>query len=93
MLNGFDSPTGLGLLIATQLLGVLSACLARLSEGSCCQTVGQCMFVGVLTLMGAATMVALAIGPGCWVACSATLSVMILTVTCDFRGSREAATW
>lgn len=93
MLNGFDSPTGFGLLLAAQLLGVFSACLARLTEGSSCQAIGQCLFVGALSLVGAATMVALAIGPGCWIACSATLSLMILTVTCDFRGSREAATW
>lgn len=93
MLNGFDSPTGLSLLIAAQFLGVFSAFLARLSEGSCCQFLGQFLFFGALPLVGAATMVALAIGPGCWVACAATLAAMILTVTCDFRGSRKAATW
>ena len=92
-MNGFDSPSVLWLFVAAQLLGVLSAWLARLSEGSVCQAVSQWMFFGVLPLMGAATMVALAVGPGCWLACCATLSVMVLTVTCDFRGSREAATW
>ena len=33
-MNGFDSPTVLWLLLAAQLLGVSSAWLARLSEGS-----------------------------------------------------------
>jgi hypothetical protein len=92
-MNGFDSPAVLWLLIAAQLLGVISACIARLSEGSPRQALSQGTFFGALSLMGAATIVALAVGPGCWVACSASLALMVLTVTCDFRGSREAATW
>jgi hypothetical protein len=47
----------------------------------------------MLLLMGLGTAFALTIGPGCWLTCSATLAVMVLTVTCDFRASREAATW
>jgi hypothetical protein len=92
-MNGFDSTTVLWIFVAAQLLGVSSAWLARLSEGSTCQTVGQCMFFGILPLMGIVTMAAWAVGPGCWLACSTTLAIMVLTVTCDFRGSREAATW
>jgi hypothetical protein len=92
-MNGFDSPTVLWLLIAAQLVGFVSAGLARLSEGSAGQTISQWMFFGILPLVGVATIVAIAVGPGCWLACSATLAVMVLTVTCDFRGSREAATW
>ena len=92
-MNGLDSPAVLWLLIAVQLLGVLSACVARLSEGSSRQAISQGAFFGTLSLMGPATMVALAVGPGCWLACSTSLAVMVLMVTCDFRGSREAATW
>jgi hypothetical protein len=92
-MNGFDYPTCLWLLIAAQCVGVSSAWAARLSEGSPHQAIGQCAFFAILPLMGVATMVAFAIGPGCWLACSATLAFMVLTVTCDFRGSREAATW
>jgi hypothetical protein len=92
-MNGFDSSTVLWLLIAAQLLGISSAWLARLSEGSCYQAVSQCLFFGVLPLMGAATVAAMTVGPGCWMTCSVTLAIMVLTVTCDFRGSREAATW
>jgi hypothetical protein len=92
-MNGFDSPTLLWLLVVAQLLGVLSASLARLSEGSSCQAASQYAFFGILPLVGVATAVALAVGPGCWLACSTTLAFMVLTVTCDFRGSREAATW
>jgi len=92
-MNGFDSPTVLWLLVAAQFLGVSSAWLARLSEGSSCQAVSQYVFFGVLPLMGVITAAALTIGPGCWMTCSATLAIMVLTVTCDFRRSREAATW
>jgi hypothetical protein len=92
-MNGFDSPTILWFLVAAQGFGVATAWLARLSEGSCCQTFAQCLFFGILPIMGVVTALAFAVGPGCWLACSATLAVMVLTVTCDFRGSREAATW
>lgn len=92
-MNGFDSPAVLWLLVAAQLLGVFTAALARLSEGCPFQVACHRLFFAVLSLVGAATMVASAVGPGCWVACSATLAVMILMVTCDFRAGREAATW
>ena len=92
-MNGFDSPTALWLLVAAQFLGVASAWFARLSEGSPGQAIAQCAFLVALPLVGVATVIALSVGPGCWLACSTTLAVMVLTVTCDFRGSREAATW
>jgi hypothetical protein len=92
-MNGFDSLTTLWFLVAVQFLGVISACAARLSEGSSRQTAIQNVFLGILALVGATTAAAFAIGPGCWLACCATLAVMILTVTCDFRNGRESATW
>ena len=92
-MNGFDSPAVLWFLVAVQFLGFLSACAARLSEGSSRQTTVQNVFLGVLALMGAATVAAFFVGPGWWLACSTTLAVMILTVTCDFRSGRESATW
>ena len=92
-MNGFDSPAALWLLVAAQILGVLTGFAARFSEGSRRQGVSQGLFFGVLLLMGAATLVALAVGPGCWLGVRGTLAVMILTVTCDFRRGRESATW
>lgn len=92
-MNGFDSPAVLWLLVALQFVGVLSACAARISEGSRRQAILQIAFLAMLPLVGAATLLAFAIGPGCWMACSATLAVMVLTVTCDFRSGRESATW
>jgi len=93
LMNGFDSPAALWLLVAIQVLGVLSACATRLSEGSRRQAISQGMFLGLLLLIGCATPVAMAMGPGCWLASSTTLAVMVLTVTCDFRSGRESATW
>lgn len=88
-MNGINPSTVLWLFVAAQLLGVSSAWLARLSEGRRHQVLCQWMFFGVLPLVGVANMVALAVGPGYWLACSATLAFMVLTVTCDFRGSRS----
>jgi hypothetical protein len=93
MVDGFDSPSVLWLLVAAQLLGFCCAWLARLSEGSRCQAVSQCAFCLALPLMGAATAISLAAGSGFWIACALTLTLMVLTVTCDFRRGREAATW
>ena len=92
-MNGFDSPAALWLFVAVQFFGILSACAARLSEGSPRQAISQGMFLGMLPLMGVVTLVAFAVGPGCWLACSTTLAVMVLVVTCDFRNSRESAMW
>ncbi len=92
-MNGFDTPAALWFLVTLQVLGVLTGFAARLSEGSRRQAISQGLFFGVLLLMGAATLVALAVGPGCWLGCATTLAVMILTVTCDFRRGRESATW
>jgi hypothetical protein len=92
-MNGFDSPALLWLLVAVQFIGFVSACAARLSEGSTRQAIIQYVFFGILAMMGAATVVAYAVGPGWWLACSTTLAVMLLMVTCDFRNGRESATW
>ena len=92
-MNGLDSPAALWLLVAAQILGILAAFAARFSEGSPRQAISQGMFFAVMLLMGVATLVAMGVGPGCWVGCATTLAVMMLTVTCDFRSGRESATW
>jgi hypothetical protein len=92
-MNGFDSLATVWFLVAVQAIGVTSACVTRLSEGSSRQALSQVVFLGMLPLSGAATVVAFAIGLGWWLACSATLALMILTVTCDFRSGRQRTTW
>ena len=70
-------------------------CLARQAflRDPAVRPVSQYLFFAILPLMGVATSIALAVGPGCWATCAATLAIMVLTVTCDFRGSRQATTW
>ena len=92
-MNGFDSPTVLGLLIVAQLLGIFIAWAARLSEAPMAQVVSQCLFFLALPLIALMTACALVASSGCWLMGSATITIMVLTVTCDFRTSREAATW
>ena len=82
--NGFDCPAALWILIGIQTLGLMSAWVARVSEGSPSQTASHLVFFACLALVGAGTVVALAIGPGCWLTSATTLSLMILMVTCDF---------
>ena len=76
---------------AIQLLGLVSAGVTRVSEGSRCQTSSQQVFLGFLGTVGLATVASIALWPGCWLASGATLAVMVLTVTCDFGRSRRVA--
>jgi uncharacterized membrane protein len=68
-----------------QIAGLVSAWLARLSEGSRSQASCQCLFLALLGLVGLSTMASLALGPRYWLACGATLSVMVLGAIWDFR--------
>ena len=68
-----------------QLIGLTSALGARLSFGTTAQHAYQRFFFACLVLMGVVTMGSLyLLGPGYWLFSAATLSVMILLVTCDF---------
>ncbi|HUY89744.1 MAG TPA: hypothetical protein VMV10_13490 [Pirellulales bacterium] len=70
-----------------QGIGLASACLARIGEGSIRQTSCQRLFLGCLALVGVSTMLAMLVGPGACVASGATLAVMVLTATWDFGGA------
>lgn len=74
----------LSTLLAAQLLGLASAALARLSEGSRYQASGQRLFFASLGLVGLTIVAALLLGPGYWLTSGATFSLMVLTATCDF---------
>ena len=80
-------------LVAIQILGMISAGVARLSEGSRSQASCQGFFFALLFLVGIATVVAVTLGPGCWLISSSTLSLMVLTVTCDFGRSGQSSAW
>ncbi len=72
-------------LASIQLIGLLSACLARLSEGSVRQVACQRFFLACLLLVGLGTIASLTLIPAYWVASGTTLSLMVLAATCDFR--------
>ncbi|HEX7450179.1 MAG TPA: hypothetical protein VF306_21650 [Pirellulales bacterium] len=64
-------------------VGLLSACLTRLSEGSAGHARLQRVFVGCLSLAGLATMASLTLGPNTCMVSGATLVVTILMATWD----------
>ncbi len=68
-----------------QVIGLLSAWLARLSEGSTQQAWCHWLFVGCLAVIGLATMAFVAAGTKHWLPSGATLSVMVLAAVWDFR--------
>jgi len=77
-------------IVVIQALGYLSAWAARCSEGSRHQAWFQRLFVVSLLLVGGATIVSLGVGPGCWVSCGTTLSLMVVGATCEFTRSDDA---
>jgi hypothetical protein len=90
----FDSPLVLLVLGMIQLFGLVSATIARLGEGSRCQTLCQRVFLVCLGLVGAATAVSVGLlAPGAWVACGATLALMVLMATCEFGRTSQATAW
>jgi hypothetical protein len=90
MLNGLESSVLVLVLAVIQAVGLVSAALARLSEGSGRQWASQRLFLVCLGLVGGCTVVSLILGPGYWLTSGTTLSLMVLAVTCDFNHSRQA---
>jgi hypothetical protein len=74
-----------------QILGLIVAVATRLAEGSCRQIWCQVLFFASMVLVGLVTIAALRLGPGCWMVSGTTFSVMVLTVTCDFRTGEDVA--
>ena len=83
-----DLSTGVGMIAAVQIIGLFSAWATRFSEGSVWQVWFQRLFFASLLLMGVTTVLAFGVGPGCWISCGTTLSLMVVGATCDF--SRQA---
>ena len=78
---------------AIQVLGLACGGVTRLSQGSRWQSACQHLFLGCLALVGAAALLSFGLGPGCWLTTGFTLSLMVLTVTCDFSRSQQATVW
>ena len=87
----FGQSTAYALLGGIQAVGLLSAWLARFTEGSQHQHWYQRLFFLCLLLLGVATLAALLSSPTACVMAGATFSVMVLAATWDFSASKRAA--
>jgi hypothetical protein len=88
-----ETPAICWLFGTVQVLGLTSAWIARLSTGSRRQTSCHCVFLACLPVVGGSAAVSLGLGPSCWLVSSVTLSLMVLTVTCDFSRSQRGTAW
>ena len=90
---GLEGPVLVLVLASIEALGLVSAWLARIGEGSRRQSSFQLFFLGCLGMVGAAAIMSLGLPPGYWLSCGATLSVMVLAATCDFHKTGCATVW
>ena len=68
-----------------QFVGLASAWLARVSEGSKGQRACQYLFFGCLTLIGLSTILLLHRSSGAWFLSGVNLSVMVLAATWELK--------
>lgn len=73
-----------------QIVGLASAWLARMSEGSRSQVSCHRVFFCCLAMMGLTTMIALAVTPKYWLTSGTTLSLMVISAVWDFRPATNA---
>jgi len=69
---------------SVQVCGLISAALARISEGRRWQALFQRMFIALLVIMAFTTVLNLLNAPQQWMMSATTLAVMVVTATCDF---------
>ncbi len=67
-----------------QVCGLLSAALARITEGHAWQDLFQRMFIALLVIVAFTTILNLGHGPQHWLTSATTLAVMVVMATCDF---------
>ncbi len=76
-------------IIAIQLSGVASVVAARLAERSSAPCSAQKWFFVLLGAVGLSTMITLSAGHGIWLSGAATLCLMSIGATIDFREGRR----
>jgi hypothetical protein len=79
------------IVVFAQVFGLVAAWATRRAEGSRHQTHCHALFFVAMIVVGAATAAATLLGPGYWLVCGTSFSVMVVGATYDFRGSEEAA--
>lgn len=67
-----------------QVCGLVSAALARITEGRRWQELFQRMFLALLVIVAFTTVLNVWNAPQQWMASATTLTVMVVTATCDF---------
>lgn len=92
MLDTIDAAMILWAFGCVQIAGLVTAWIARISEGSATQLLFQRLFLLFLLANGLATMYAMQMGAGYWLSSAATLGVMVLAAVCDFRQADRAFT-
>jgi len=83
MFGGVDF-SQLCVISSVQVCGLLSAALARITEGRRWQELFQRMFMALLVIVAFTTVLNLWNAPQQWITSAATLAVMVVTATCDF---------
>lgn len=68
---------------AVQVLGVATAGLARLMEGTRHERLGHSLCVGGLAVIGTTCGAAVRLGPDAAACCAVTLAIMTLIAVCD----------
>lgn len=76
-------------IVAIQLSGVASVVAARLSERSPATGSAQKWFFVLLGAVGLSTMITLSAGHAIWLSGAATLGLMSIGATVDFRSQRR----
>ena len=83
MFGGLDF-SQLCVISAVQVCGLMSAALARVTEGRRWHDLFQRMFMGLLVIVAFTTVLNLWNAPQQWMMSATTLAVMVVTTTCDF---------
>ena len=81
----FDRSALLLMCNVIQVVGLVSAGLARICEGSRAQGHCQILFFVCLALVGGAAVQSLRLEPGAWMHCAITMALMVLAAVWDFR--------
>jgi len=83
MFSGVDF-SQLCVISSVQVCGLISAALARISEGRRWQALFQRMFMALLVIVAFTTVLNLWNAPQQWIMSASTLAVMVVAATCDF---------
>lgn len=88
-MDAFSTGSGFWLLASIQIVGAITALLARLGERSAFQSSCHWLFMAAMLVAGIATAASLAMGPGVALIGGASLAVMAVAAVCELRPAAE----